>query len=46
MNFNAKKYYIKIRSRYNNAFLFNLLKKKSTLYICYKNKFYKYENRY
>ena len=27
MNFNAKKHYIKIRSRYNNAFLFNLLKK-------------------
>ena len=27
MNFNAKKYYIKIRSRYNNASLINLLKK-------------------
>ena len=46
MNFDAKKHYIKIYSRYDNALLFNLLKKKSILYIYYKNKCYEYKNCY
>ena len=33
MNFNAKKYYIKVRLRYNNAFLNNFLKKNNRYYI-------------
>ena len=33
MNFDAKKHYIKIRSRYNNASFINLLKKKNRYYI-------------
>ena len=32
MNFDAKKYYIKIRSRYNNAFFINFLKKSNRYY--------------
>ena len=32
MNFDAKKHYIKIRSRYNNAFFINLLKKNNRYY--------------
>ena len=32
MNFDAKKHHIKIRSRYNNASLFNFLKKNNRHY--------------
>ena len=45
MNFDAKEHYMKVYSRYNNAFFYqSLKKKKSILHICYKNKCY--ENRY
>ena len=33
MNFDSKKHYIKVRSRYNNAFFINLLEKNNRYYI-------------
>ena len=33
MNFDVKKHYIKVRSRYNNVFLINFLEKNNRHYI-------------
>ena len=33
INFDAKKYHVKVRSRYNSAFLINLLKRNNRYYI-------------
>ena len=33
MNFDTKKYYIKVRLRYNNAFFINFLKENNRYYI-------------